>query len=216
MFKKPKDVTYTQMAIFIDENVYREDLDEETKATIFKYLYFLSNMLAAKARFFTSGIQYEEFSLYVASNVYLRLTNKKQYQLNSDGLPKMTKLKSCLNYLKKVLYPQKVDFQQKFYSQTNVNIEDETDTNIGYTFLDKLIDSTDSIKICEFKEYLGNIDSPIRKYFLDIPYKTNKVEWENIYISCLLTFLNSITFNEETNRLIDKKISKDSSNDSLL
>ena len=38
-FKKPADITYTQMCIYIDDNIYNGTYDENT---VFTYLYLLT------------------------------------------------------------------------------------------------------------------------------------------------------------------------------
>ena len=82
MYEKPKDVTYTQMAIYIDQHAYDENQSEEKDNLIFEYLYHLIEMLAYKAKFFTRNQYYNDFALYVASSVFMRLKNPKQFQYN--------------------------------------------------------------------------------------------------------------------------------------
>ena len=48
-YTKPKGVTYTQMAIKIDDMAYSDSCDDEL---LFEYLYHLSFMLAYKAKYF--------------------------------------------------------------------------------------------------------------------------------------------------------------------
>ena len=50
-------------------------------------------MLAAKQKFFTVQRDYEEFSSLLAYNTFERLTSQDK-----------PKLKSCLNYMKSILY----------------------------------------------------------------------------------------------------------------
>ena len=64
-YSKPKDVTYTGMAIFIDNHpLFNVDIiDPELENKIFEYLYHLSYMLAVKKCFFEKAKDYDDFSL---------------------------------------------------------------------------------------------------------------------------------------------------------
>ena len=198
LYKKPKGVKYTDMAIYVDNHIYTDDYDEDL---VFVYLYHLAYMLARKNNWFKRADYYENYSVYTATRVFLRLTNPKQYIIKEDGEPKMSKIKSCLNYMKMIAYPCKVDFEQQEYAQTLIDKEDD-EYNIQYTFSAQLADSIDKMNLVEFKYCLGDIIETARNYIDKIPYRTQSKKWENIYLSCLLTYLNSITIRKtELNRL---------------
>ena len=89
---------YTDMCIYIDKNVYRDDLTEDETNTIFEYLFHIAKMLAYKAKYFNKAEYYDDFALYFASSVYFRLTNKKQFEIEPEtNEPKLTQVKSVLN-----------------------------------------------------------------------------------------------------------------------
>lgn len=207
IFVKPENVRYVDMCIWCDENAYTENCDNEK---LYQYLYFIAIMLAHKAKYFNKVKDYEDFALYMASQTYYRLKNPKQYQIDDNGNPKMTKLKSVLNYMKSTLYPRKVDFQQQNYAQTQISIDD-TDYYSEYSFLDRLEDTIDELTLVEFEACLQDTVHTI-KYFLNrIPYRKGTAEWQNIYMSCLLTFLDSITLSNNDIRRI-KNYSRNTSN----
>lgn len=196
IYTKPKDVTYTQMAMFIDEHAYDENASDEQNNLIFEYIFHLVSMLAYKAKFFSRYQYYEDFALYVASAVYLRLKNPRQFKYNQNGEPKLKRVKSILNYIKTILYPKKVDFEQEHYDQTFSKVDNEelnSDVGIGYTFADSLVDSIDDLSKVNFKLCLGDITKTIRSYIYNLPFRNDKVFINNLYLSCLLTFLSSIT-----------------------
>lgn len=198
LYKKPKGVKYTDMAIYVDNHIYTDNYDEDL---VFVYLYHLAYMLARKNNWFKRADYYENYSVYTATRVFLRLTNPKQYIIKEDGEPKMNKIKSCLNYMKMIAYPCKVDFEQQEYAQTLIDKEDD-EYSIQYTFSAQLADSIDKMNLVEFKYCLGDIIETARNYIDKIPYRTQSKKWENIYLSCLLTYLNSITIRKtELNRL---------------
>ena len=84
-YMKPKELKYTDLAIWIDNNVYSGTFDVET---CYKYLYLLCAMLTAHLGFFRYEKDLDEFSLFVASGLYNRLTNKKQFEKQmGEGVP---------------------------------------------------------------------------------------------------------------------------------
>lgn len=192
LFNKPKNLKYTTMSIYIDEHIYSDDCDD---ALVFEYLYYLVNMLAYKGNFFNKAEYYDNFAIYCATNYFLRLKNKKQFELDENGNPKMTKIKSILNFIKKTINFRRMTFQQEFYCQSIS--KDETDLDIGYTFANQLAETIDALSIVEFNECLGDICKTAKKFIKKIPYKINSPEWDNIYLSCLLTFLNQIVLNKK-------------------
>lgn len=192
-YTKPKDVTYTQMAMWIDDVAYSDNCNDEL---LFEYLYHLSVMLAYKSRYFSTSKHYDEFGLYLASSAYFRLKSNKQYVLDEYGVPKLKKIKSILNYLKTILYPRKVAFEQENYAQTNIVISGEDcETYPGYTFANRLSDTADLLSRVDFECTLQSIDKSIRNYMKRIPYKYESSDWYAIYMSVMLSFLNSIIMN---------------------
>ena len=73
LYNKPKDVTYTQMAIWVDENSPNEDCDKEK---LFEYLYHLCHIFAYKWKYFSSSKDYDDFSIFSASILFNRIEKK--------------------------------------------------------------------------------------------------------------------------------------------
>ena len=192
-FKKP-NIRYVDMCIWIDDNAYKEDCDD---TLLYQYLYHIINMLAHKQNFFNRSQYYDDFALSTATRTFLRLKSPKQYELKQDGEPKLKKIKSILNYLKNTIYPMKVDFEQDTYSQAYVHDADN-DEICEHDFRRLLEKSVDDLNIVDFRVYLRDITKTSRNFISRIPYKTNSAKWNNIYLSCLLTFLNSITLDRKS------------------
>lgn len=113
MKSKPRNLKYTDMCIYIDSHIYEPNPDIEI---IFNYLQYLFYGLAYKKKFFRNKDDYEKYSIFAATQVYLRLTNSRQF-LPEDDPKKLTKVKSVLNYIKTILYPMKVDYQKQFFNK---------------------------------------------------------------------------------------------------
>ena len=183
-YNKPKNIRYVDMAIYIDENVRKEDADDEL---IFEYLYHLAKMLAYKRSFFKESQKYEDFSIYLASKMLIRLKRTDE---------KVAPIKSILNYMKNVLYPEKVLFERENYKENILTNAEDIDND---SFRESLVRMVDELKIIDFKLYFDNIPKTIYSYVSKIPHK-DKAYIENIYISCLLSLLQSMTLSK-TNKL---------------
>lgn len=189
-FNKPTE-RYVDMAKYIDDNVYTENCDENI---IYEYLYQLANMLAHKNSFFTKKDDYDYFSIYAANHLWFRLNNPKQFELNSDGSPSMQKIKSILNYIKKTIYPMKVDFEQEHYC-SNISTVEALSGSEALTF--SIMRSADALNVVEFSLHLGDCIQTIHEFLKSLPYEYKSKTWNNIYLSCLLTFLNSVTLSNK-------------------
>ena len=178
------------MAIWIDENVYKVECNEPL---LYEYLYHLCYMLSTQSKYFKQYNYYDEFSLFCASRLFIRLRNKEE----------LTPIKSILNYIKKIIYPYKVDFEQETYLQSEKDVElIYNDFDLGAA----LVDEINLFNSMEFSLTLSNIVMIIKDHLKKIPYKRNSCEWYNIYTSCLLTLLNSITITKfDQNRIKQKK-----------
>ena len=182
------------MAIWVDENAYLEDCDD---MILYEYLYHLSNMLAHEGGYFRKAHNYDDFSLYCASKMFMRLRNEKQYLEENDS-NKLPKIKSVLNYLKKIIYPMKVDFEQENYCQTSEDVVISYASTIDLGQL--LSDEANIFNQIDFSCTLSSVSAIVKSYLQKIPYKKDSPEWVNIYTSCMLTLLNSATlsnFNKE-------------------
>ena len=204
MYSKPKGVSYTDMAIFIDQHAYDKNCTDADNELIFQYLYHIVEMLAYKARFFSQNNYYDDFALEVATSVYMRLKNEKQFIYDENGNPRLKPIKSVLNYIKHILYPKKVDFEQQNYAQTITTVPLNCDVGIGYTFADSLIDSLDEFRCVEFRTCLDDVISIMKKFIYNLPFKKDPAFTENIYLSCLLTFLSMITVDNATLTRVSK------------
>lgn len=195
-YDKPKNVKYTDMCIYIDENVYEPNHDQ---VLVYQYIYHVVLMLAKQASLFTEHRYYDGFAIFGANRIYRRLTNKKQFEYNSDGTPKMTKIKSVLNYAKKILYHLKVDYEQQEYSQA---LSKDSVDNTDYNYDNIIKSSLSGINLVNFELTMSDVGKTCKKFLQTIPYPVNSAEWLNIYVSVMLTFMNQVTLkNKQLQRI---------------
>lgn len=187
-YNKPSNLSYTDMAIWIDTNAYSESCDDYL---LYEYLYHLAVMLAHQHKYFNKNDYYDEFGLYSASKLFMRLRNPKQFTSEAESSRGMYQIKSILNYIKTVIYPYKVDFEQEFYLNCP---EDESVLYAGNQELCMYIaDESDMHSRIDFEFSIDNIYNLCRSFLYKIPCRANSYEWHNIYCSCMLTLLDSIT-----------------------
>lgn len=190
-FEKP-NIKYTDMCIYIDNNIYTDNYDAEL---IYQYLYHLCHMFSLKRNYFNNVMLNDDFALYAASKYYMRLTNPGQFGDNKTLDP----IKSILNYIKKTLYGVRADFYKEYAYE--VPIIDTVEIDKLDNFRCSINRSIDELYRCDFEFDLSIAHNAVYNFLKHIPYKQDTPIWNNIYISCMLSLLNSITL---SNRDIKK------------
>ena len=92
----------------------------------------------------------------------------------------------------------KVTYEQENYIQTGLkDREDLMPIESELSFSDNLNTIVDELDLVDTEVYLGEVIRTIRAFLNQIPRKRKSPEWMNIYLSCVLTFLNMITLCRE-------------------
>ena len=196
IFPKPK-LKYTEMAMYIDEKANSgKELSEEELEKMYIYLYHIIRMLAYKEHYFNDTRYYDEFSLMVAADMMNRLIyNPKLDEVDEFGNPKMKRLKSCLNYLKAILYGRKVAFEQQNYSQKLSDPNKLADIN-EYSFENQIKQNRQQYIDSNIKLYMGDLGKTVVSYLKSRCIYKDKIIKKNIIISCCLSLLNTVVFSE--------------------
>lgn len=196
LFTRPKGVSYTAMCIWIDSHIYEPDCDIETA---YKYLWLIANMLTCKKKYFGNRWQdYNDFSSYLANDVYFRLMD-----------PKKKKIKSVLNYMKSIIYFRKnrycketfsevVDLSKSQYSDFNEDLFRDINKSNLESYNHKNLE-------LQVEDLMADIPNIVRSNISDV-YKYNNRLYENIYISSLLTIINRFTLPNAKLEYIDNKL----------
>lgn len=196
---KQRKIKYTDMCIWIDANAYERDCDEEK---LFNYLVDLIKMLSFKSQYFDSYRKYEDFSSEVAVRMFMKIRKGKG-----------TRIKSILNYLKASLRFYKVDFEKKEYRKEPDIESKEYRDSVIFDVLDNRINE---LAVVEFRSYLSDIHKTFRRYIFSLPYVKDKALIENIYISCVLSFISSITPDRRLTGTLEEKIRKTQQSDTTI
>ena len=172
-----------------DEEFYKPDRDDEK---LFKYLYLIFYMLACKGNYFLKFEDYDGYAQYSAIKIYTRYIKKAK---------KGIRIKSVLNYAKSCKGPLKVDYQNETFKQ--VTKEDDEDVlAYSHALKESIQDEYDRENIVfGTTEILQNIPAVLNDIIEDTPYKQDALLCRRLYISCLLSLLNSMTL---PNSVIEK------------
>lgn len=189
---KDKKIKYTDMCIYIDNNINKPDADVEK---IYDYLVKISYMLASKKWFFKHKSEYGDFANYFASVVYMRMTDKRQFLPETDK-NWLRPIKSCLNYMKKILYPRLCSFCAREMPKE----DDNDDTHVSDIKMDmyrRYTSMEEGLRDVELSVYFQHIDREIFEIIENGFYGKNKVLCWKLYISVLLSLLNSFTLTND-------------------
>ena len=192
---------------WIDENAYKENVDKEI---LFDSLFRCVTLICIKNKLFSNWSDYEPFGLYASTRLYLRLINEKQFQLDENSEPKMKRIKSILNFIKKTLRPMIVDFQQKAFK------EEFRPEIHGEDFINSLKDGLLYQARCQFSDkiasecvsYFESLPKTVWQVVMQTPYQNDKLITHCLYVSCLLTLLNQITLSNHNKRTLKEKLDK--------
>lgn len=214
LWKKPADLKYTDLCIFIDNNaakIANPGENPELENTIYNYLWLLVKALAIKKCMFTDFQDYDMYAFYAANRLFFAI-RKNQLNQGKKIKGKLIKpIKSCLNYTKALLYPMKIEFQRESFKEV---IEEEfvSVKFDAFAYREQMKDKarTSAGVTRQFKNYLyetlaknGDIlDRVLRRS----PFSSSTEEYQNLKISVLL---NSI-------QILKNKKKLDVSNQSII
>ena len=140
LFDKIENLKIVDMCQYVDENVYRENLTEDEKNLIFKYLYFIVYSISKAHNILYYENDYDNFSMYLAEWLYFRLVS------NEQNLPPIESVK---NYVVAVLNKRKIRWQQSEKYKTvfddYLTEDDNKKTTLDVNaYMSKLRDEVDS------------------------------------------------------------------------
>jgi hypothetical protein len=207
LYKKPSSLKYTDLCVYIDQNVPKlanPGEYPEIEGTIYNYLWLLVKALAIKKCMFKKFEDYDGYAFYSATRLFLAL--RKNY-LNQGKVIKgkqIKPIKSCLNYTKALLYPMKIEYQRETFKEI---IEEE--------FVSKKFDAfayetqlkneaRDSAEVTAnlkwyLQEALGKKNRILDELLEKSPFGSSTAEYKNLKISILL---NSINILQTKNKLV--------------
>lgn len=192
LFDRIEDLKIVDMCKYVDENVYRDDLTENDKNLIFKYLYFIVYSISKAHKILYYESDYDNFAMYLAEWLYFRLVN------NEQNLPP---IKSVKNYIDTVLLKRKIRWQlsEKYntvfddYLTEDDNKNKTFDVNAYMSKLRDEVDSTNTVILSnDVKKEIKDLPALIDKVVEKTAYTLDEQVKHNLSISIMLTFINSL------------------------
>lgn len=191
---------YTEMCIFIDENVPKivnPGENPELENTIYNYLWLLVKALAIKKCMFTDFQDYDMYAFYAANRLFFAL---RKNQLNQGKTIKgklIRPIKSCLNYTKALLYPMKIEYQRESFKEV---IEEEFVSKKfdAFAYKEQLKNrARDSAGVTlQFKklvqETLSKNSTLLEEVLQKSPFNSSTPEYQNLKISILLNSVQAL------------------------
>ena len=207
LFKKPSSLRYTDLCIYIDQNVpniVNPGENPELENTIYNYLWLLVKALAIKKCMFQNFEDYDLYSFYAATRLFTAL---RKNQLNQGKVIKgklIRPIKSCLNYTKALLYPMKIEYQRENFREV---IEEEfVSTKFdALAYKEQLKNQArDNAEVTQtFKEYVQSAISDSSTILDDIlqksPFNSSTTEYKNLKISIWLTSIYTLKNKKKLN-----------------
>lgn len=195
LWKKPTNMKYTDMCIFIDENVPKiinPGENPELENTIYNYLWLLVKALAIKKRMFTDFQDYDMYAFYAANRLFFALRKNLINQGKTVKGKLIKPIKSCLNYTKALLYPMKIEYQRESFKEI---IEEEFVSKKfdAFSYKEQLKNNAreHSGVNHQFKQHVEEILTQNGNILDDVlqksPFNSSTPEYQNLKISILLT-----------------------------
>lgn len=205
MFKKPTSMKYTDLCVFIDQNVpniVNPGENPELENLIYNYLWLLVKALAIKKCMFNDFQDYDGYAFYAANRLFFALRKNQVNQGKTIKGKLIRPIKSCLNYTKALLYPMKIEYQRETFKEV---IEEEFVSKKfdSFAYKERLKGSAreQSGVTRQFKNYLqetlyknGDILDDI---LLKSPFRPGTAEYQNLKITILFNSIQILKNNKK-------------------
>ena len=214
LFKKPNNLKFTDLCIYIDLNapkIVNPGEYPEIENTVYNYLWLLVKALAIKKRMFKNFEDYDMYAFYSATILFTAIRKNQQNQGKVIKGKTIKPIKSCLNYTKALLYPMKVEYQMENFREV---IEEEfVSTKFdALAYKEQLKDQArNSAEINQtFKDYveqsLSRSDLILENVLQKSPFNASMPEYRNIKISILLTSIYILKADKKLNTSVQSAV----------
>ena len=199
-WKKDPKLKYTDLCIFIDQNIpniANPGEYPEIENQVYNYLWLLVKALAIKKCMFKNFNDYDGYATHAANRLFFAL--RKNY-LNQGKTIKgklIRPIKSCLNYTKALLYPMKVEYQNEAFREI-IAEEFVSKKFDSFVYKEKLKAEANVAQGTpeKFRFYLQSslesVDSLLDKVLQNSLFVTNPTIYRKLKISLMLNAINSL------------------------
>ena len=199
-WKKDPKLKYTDLCKYIDANI--DKIAEpgkypDVENTVYNYLWLVVKALAIKKCMFNNFQDYDPYAFYSANRLYFAL--RKNY-LNQGKTIKgklIRPIKSCLNYMKALLYPMKIEYQNETFREI-ISEEFVSKKFDSFTFKEQMRDDARSnqgvneIFISYVKNSFEHIGVLADKVLTKSPFSPHSIDYKKLKMSLMLNAINSL------------------------
>lgn len=199
-WKKDPNLKYTDLCIFIDQNIpniVNPGEHPEIENQVYNYLWLLVKALAIKKCMFSNFNDYDGYATHSANRLFFAL--RKNY-LNQGKVIKgklIRPIKSCLNYTKALLYPMKVEYQNENFREI-IAEEFVSKKFDSFMYKEKLkaeasvAQGTSEKFLTYIQSSFSSLDTILDKVLKNSLFVTNPTIYRKLKISLMLNTLNSL------------------------
>ena len=207
IFKKPANLKYTDLCIYIDEHItdiINPGENPEVEEKVYNYLWLIVKALAIKKCMFNNFQDYDPFAFYAASRLFFALRKNYWNQGKIIKGKQIRPIKSCLNYTKALLYPMKIEYQNETFKEiiTEEFVSKKFDALAFKESLRAQARDTQGVND-QFKAYVqdtfSDINVVLNRVLARSPFTSSSPEYQRLKLSLMLNTLNSIRTKNKLN-----------------
>lgn len=199
-WRKPTDKKFTDLCIYIDNNIEKLRVPgeyPEVENKIYNYLWLLVKALAIKKCMFSKFDDYDPFSFYAANRLFFALRKNLHNQGKTIKGKQIRPIKSCLNYTKALMYPMRIEYQREAYKEVIAEefVSKKFDAlNLQHRLQDSAReDQLNASLFPDFvKDSLQDIDKILEQVLTRSPFPKHTADYKHLKISMLITCLNTL------------------------
>lgn len=187
LYTKNDNKRYVDMCAEFDKEFWTEQRNDNK---LYKYLYLLFYMYACKGSYFKRFEDYDGYAQFAATTIYMRFLKKYR---------KGERIKSVKNYAEQTKNYLKVMYQNAEFSMViNPEVDDFDTTGLREDLKMSVQADYNRGMSEEIEESLQTLANAVRETIKKTHFVNDEVLCHRLYLSCLLTLLNSITLPNQT------------------
>ena len=199
-WKKDPDKKYTDLCIYVDahiSDIANPGEHPDIENTVYNYIWLVIKALAIKKCMFNNFQDYDPYAFYGANRIYFALRKNIWNTGKTIKGKEIKPIKSCLNYIKALLYPMKIEYQNETFREI-ISEEFVSKKFDSFTFREQLRDSAKASQGVneQFRDFVKDAFSHIGDLADEVlkksPFSPHSVDYKKLKISLMLNAINSL------------------------
>ena len=199
-WKKDANLKYTDLCIYVDKNI--PNIAEagkfpEIEDQVYNNLWLIVKALAIKKCMFNNFQDYDTYAFYAANRLFFALRKNYQNQGKTIKGKEIRPIKSCLNYMKALLYPMKIEYQNETFREI-ISEEFVSKKFDSFSFKEQMREGAKASQgvTQQFRDYIKSSFSRIGDLADEVlkksPFGPRSVDYKKLKISLMLNAINSL------------------------